>query len=369
MKWQARLGASAVVLWVLTGPAFQSAAHGPSHEPTRRAEVSLRALYAGPVSGWPPAIVDIRDGFVEFGALQPLVAADAAKAALGERLFHDPLLSRNTDMACATCHDPKLGWSNGAAIAVGADRGHGARNVPSLFSAAYRQHWGWDGWGASLAAQSLRPLTDSYEMANPDIETVLSRLGGREDYKNAFSAAYGDPALSADRLAGALVAFQAGLEEPTRFDAFLRGDHSQLTEQEIQGLHLFRTKARCANCHFGPLLTDERFHNLGLAAFREKSQDLGRYNVTGRAEDAGQFRTPSLRHVGQTAPYMHSGLFASLEGVVRFYVRGGGEVWARNEREARLPLYAEVARIAPFIHPLELSVDEQAALVAFLRAI
>jgi len=358
MKGWARLGASSILLWALAVPALQGAA-----------EVPLRALYTRPVSQWPPATVDNRDGFVELGALQLAASADAAKAALGRQLFHDPLLSRNADMACATCHNPARGWADGAPLAVGAERGQGARNVPSLFNAAYRQHWGWDGRSASLAAQSLRPLTDGHEMANPDIEAVLARLGRREDYGKAFTAAFSDPVISADRLSDALVAFQAGLEEPTRFDAFLRGDGSQLTDQQIQGLHLFRTKARCANCHFGPLLTDERFHNLGLSAFRERSQDLGRYNVTGQAEHAGQFRTPSLRHVGRTAPYMHSGLFASLEGVVRFYMRGGGEVWARNEREALQPLYAEVARIAPLIHPLELSTDEQAALVAFLRAI
>jgi len=355
MKGWALVGAGSVLLWALAVPALQGAA-----------EVSLRALYTGPVSHWPPATIDNRDGFVELGALQLVASADAAKAALGRRLFHDPLLSRNADMACATCHNPARGWADGAPIAT---RGQGARNVPSLFTAAYRQHWGWDGRGASLAAQSLRPLTDGHEMANADIETVLARLAIREDYKSAFAAAFGDPSISADRLSDALIAFQAGLEEPTPFDAFMRGDHSRLTDQEIRGLHLFRTKARCANCHFGPLLTDERFHNLGLSAFREKSQDLGRYKVTGQAEHAGQFRTPSLRHVGRTAPYMHSGLFASLEGVVRFYMRGGGEVWARNEREALQPLYAEVARIAPLIHPLELSTEEQAALVAFLRAI
>jgi len=357
------------VLAILAGAALQGWDNSPGTQRALPPDVSLRALYAGPVAQWPRAAIDQPGNFVEFGALQPLPAPDVAKATLGRRLFHDPLLSRHADMACATCHDPKRGWADGATIAVGADRGQGARNVPSLFNAAYRQHWGWDGRGASLSAQSLRPLTDGHEMANLDIETVLARLAVREDYKSAFAAAYGDTTISADRLSDALVAFQAGLEEPTRFDAFLRGDHSQLTDQEIQGLHLFRTKARCANCHFGPLLTDERFHNLGLSAFRERSQDLGRYEVTGQAEHAGQFRTPSLRHVSRTAPYMHSGLFASLEGVVRFYARGGGEIWARNEREARLPLYAEVSRVAPLIHPLELSAEEQAALVAFLRVI
>ena len=328
----------------------------------------LRALYSGPISTWPAANIDDGIDFVEFGALKLKPVPDAGKAALGRRLFHDPMLSRTGDKACASCHDANHGWSDGRPIAVGMDPARGARNVLSLFSVAYRRQWGWDGRGSSLAAQSLRPLTHPDEMANADVESVVSRLGG-EGYRSSFAAIYGDPAITAERLADALSAFQAGLEEPTRFDAFLRGDASQLSALEIRGLHLFRTKARCANCHFGPLLTDERFHNLGLSAFREKSQDLGRYLVTGKPEHAGQFRTPSLRHVGRTAPYMHSGLFASLEGVVHFYARGGGEVWARNAQEAETPLYREAARIAAPIRPLDLDTEERAALAAFLNAI
>jgi cytochrome c peroxidase len=329
----------------------------------------LRALYSGPVSTWPTANIDNGIAFVELGALELKPAPDAGKAALGRRLFHDPMLSRTGDTACATCHRAARGWSDGRSIAVGMDPARGARNVPSLFSVAYRRHWGWDGRNSSLAAQSLRPLTHPDEMANADVDSVVSRLGDTEGYRSLFAAVYGDPTISAERLADALAAFQAGLEEPTRFDAFMRGDAARLSDQEIRGLHLFRTKARCANCHFGPLLTDERFHNLGLSAFRERSQDLGRYLVTGKPEHAGQFRTPSLRHVARTAPYMHSGLFVSLEGVVNFYARGGGEVWARNAREAQAPLYQEAARVAAPIHPLDLDTEDRAALVAFLNAI
>jgi cytochrome c peroxidase len=329
----------------------------------------LRALYSGPVSTWPAPTIDDGIDFVEFGALELKPVPAVGKAALGRRLFHDPTLSRTGDKACANCHDANRGWSDGRPVAIGMGSARGARNVPSLFNVAYRRHWGWDGRGTSLAAQSLRPLTHPDEMDNADIDSVISRLGETEGYRSWFAEVYGDPAISAERLADALSVFQAGLEEPTRFDAFMRGDASRLSDQEIRGLHLFRTKARCANCHFGPLLTDERFHNLGLSAFREKSQDLGRYLVTGEPEHAGQFRTPSLRHAAQTAPYMHSGLFASLEGVVNFYARGGGEVWARNAREAQAPLYQEAARVAAPIHPLDLDTEERAALVAFLNAI
>lgn len=329
----------------------------------------LRALYSGPVATWPAAGIDDGIDFTEFAALELKPPPDAGKAALGRRLFGDPVLSRSGDKACVTCHAPDHAWSDGRAVAIGMDPARGARNVPTLLGVAYRRHWGWDGRGTSLAAQSLRPLTHPDEMGNADVEQVLSRLRANADYPPLFAAVYGDPEIAAGRLADALAAFQAGLEEPTRFDAFLHGDAWRLTDEEIHGLHLFRGKARCANCHFGPLLTDERFHNLGLSAFREKSEDLGRHLVTGKAEHAGQFRTPSLRHVARTAPYMHSGLFPSLEGVVHFYARGGGEVWARNAREAEAPLYPEAARLAAPIRPLDLDPDERKALVAFLKVL
>ncbi len=147
--------------------------------PTGSAPERLRALYSGPVSTWPAANIDDGIDFVEFGALKLKPVPDAGKAALGRRLFHDPTLSRTGDKACASCHDANHGWSDGRPIAVGMDPARGARNVPSLFSVAYRRQWGWDGRGSSLAAQSLRPLTHPDEMANADVESVVSRLGER----------------------------------------------------------------------------------------------------------------------------------------------------------------------------------------------
>ncbi|MDH2328985.1 cytochrome c peroxidase [Cereibacter sp. SYSU M97828] len=258
-----------------------------------------------------------------------LISAPAqADPELGRRLFHDPALSANGAMSCADCHDPERGFTSGAV---------GGRTPPPLHVATQLSVWGWDGRHESLRAAILAPLTDPREMANPDADAAARRVG----------------LVDADALADAIGAYLATLDSPP-------------PTPEGRGAELFRS-AGCADCHSGPLLTDEGFHNLGLSAFGEPSQDLGRMRVTGDPADAGRFRTPSLRHVAQTAPYMHTGHFRTLEGVVRFYAQGGGKVWARNAAEADRPMYPEAARLDPRIRPLDLSEDDIAALVAFLK--
>lgn len=314
----------------------------------------LRDVYARPPADWPAPQVDPSVPFAELGRPPIPAVPDPALAAVGERLFHDPRLSLAGDMACSTCHDPGQAWADGRARPTGHGGREGRRNTPSLLGTAGYGAWRWDGRHGSLTAAVLAPLLDPAEMANPDGESVSRRL----------AVDYGPVDVGA-----ALAAFVGGIDEETRFDRFVSGDHGALTDEEIHGLHLFRTKAGCANCHFGPALTDGGFHNLRLSSFGEASQDLGRHTVTARPEDAGRFRTPSLRHVGRTAPYMHNGLFPSLEGVVHFYARGGGEVRARNQAEADRPLFAEAARLDPLIRPLDLTPTERAALTAFLRTL
>lgn len=331
----------------------------------------LRALYIAPPGSWPPAQVDPGIAFRELGTPPFEAAPEAGKAALGRDLFHDPALSAQGDMACASCHQAHS-YSDGRPAPP-----NGLRNTTALHTASLRTVWGWDGRHATLGEALLGPLTDRAEMGNPDLASAIARL--RPEYSPRFRTLYGpgraddgeaeDDALTIDRLADALEAFVAGLDAPTRFDRFVAGDGAALSDEEILGLHLFRTRAGCVNCHHGPLLSDEGFHNLGLSAFGELSEDLGRYRVTGRPEDAGRFRTPSLRHVGQTAPYMHTGHFRTLEGVVRFYARGGGEVWARNAAEAAWPLYRDAARISPHVRLLDLDDAEIRAIAAFLDAL
>ena len=312
----------------------------------------LRALYEKPASQWPAPWIDEGVAFVELGALAPPPAPPVPLVQLGQRLFFDARLSANGRVACASCHRPDQGWTVRTPTAIGANGVPGRRNPPGLHDVAARAHWAWDGAARSLAEQSLRPLTDPQEMANASLSEVGRRMG-----------------MSPARLGEALAAFQHTLHTRSRLDRFAQGEHRALTDLELQGLHLFRTSARCANCHFGPTLSDGQFHNLGIAFFGEPSQDLGRFGVTRRCEDVGRFRTASLRGVAHTAPYMHHGLFDSLTGVLNLYARGGGD--PRNGRAgvANDPQYACAQRVSPHLQALPLSAADIAALQAFLQAL
>lgn len=339
---------------------------GPS---SSAVDAALLDAYRGPASGWPAAQVDAGVAFVELGQLPQAprpTRAQRAQAALGRALFADPRLSASGRIACASCHDPARGWSVDAPVALGVDGRHGQRNPPDLRQLAAYGQWAWDGRARTLAAQSLAPLTDPDEMGNASVHAVLARLQEAPGPAAALTPATLGEALAAH-------VRQAGVDKdkvaPTRYERFLRGERDLLTPQELQGLHLFRTRARCVNCHHGPWLSDGLFHNLRLSAFGEPAEDRGRQVVSGRPEDTGAFRTPSLRRVAESPPYMHNGLFASLQGVLHLYMRGGGEVWARNATEAAQPLYPHAARLSPLVRPLDLSEEEQAALLAFLRAL
>lgn len=333
---------------------------------------ALRSAYTRPAAEWPEPSLDPGVAFLELGdgrsARRPADERANAVTRLGERLFHDRALSASGGIACVDCHDPMQGWADGRPRPIGAGGREGRRNAPGLADAAQRTSWRWDGRFTTLSEAALAPLTDPVEMANPDLDGLSRRLDADSGLAEAFARAFGG-GPTPQRLGAALSAYVAGIDADTRFDRFAAGDGAALSDQEIHGLHLFRTKARCANCHFGPALTDEGFHNLRLSSFGEASQDLGRHAVTGLPDDAGRFRTPSLRHVARTAPYMHNGLFRTLDGVINLYARGGGEVRAAHQAEADRQLFHEAARLDPLIRPLDLTGDEKAALAAFLRAL
>lgn len=330
---------------------------------------TLRTAYAGPPPTWPAPFIDPDVAFVELGRSPGRTSPpDEAMAALGARLFSDARLSADGSIACASCHDPAHGFSVATPVAYGMGGVPGRRNPPALFTVATRTAFDWDGGEHDLSARVLAPLTKADEMGNGNLEVVLARVAASQEGP-AFHRNFGAEGVSMRTLAAALSAYLATLDTPTRFDRFASGETSALSDTELSGLHLFRTKARCANCHFGPSLEDGRFHNLKLSFFGEKAQDLGRHAITGDPDDAGRFRTPSLRHIASSAPYMHNGLFPTLEGVINLYDRGGGEVWARNAKETARPLYREAARLSPHIRPLGLTPEEKAALAAFLRAL
>lgn len=331
----------------------------PAFAPEETSRHALRAAYAQPPSAWPAPWIDPGVAFVELGARELPARGAEAEIALGRRLFFEPRLSAGGDLACASCHDPAAGYTVRAPVAVSRGGARGRRNPPTLRGVEARPDFGWDGGSRSLSDRVLAPITDQSELGNASLSGALARVSAKHPHIG----------LTPESAGSALAAYVSNLDSETRFDRFARGAGALLTDQEIEGLHLFRTKARCANCHFGPALTDDRFHNLGLSAFGEPAQDLGRYEATGKTADAGAFRTPSLRHVGATGPYGHAGLFPTLEGVINLYDRGGGEVWIRNAREAADPLRRAAATRSPHLTPLGLTAEEKAALAAFLRTL
>ncbi|MFT4249384.1 MAG: cytochrome c peroxidase [Pseudomonas sp.] len=331
----------------------------------------LRRVYALPSGQWPAPQID--DG-VEWQELAPLPEhppepADnpgtPEKIALGKKLFEDPRLSRSGQIACASCHDRQLGWGDGRSVSFGHDRQAGTRNAMSVAMAAYAHPLFWDGRAVTLEEQAAFPIQDSKEMAFTTKE-LERRLNRSQDYPAEFARVFGDDTITMREVGKAIAAYERTLVPRfNRFDRFLEGRRDLLTDQQLWGLHLFRTHARCMNCHSGPTLTDNRFHNLGLHFYGRSKQDLGRYGVTGDPADSGKFRTPTLRNVGKTGPWMHNGAFPVLRGVVNMYNVG----MPRPEptpAQRDDPLFPQPD---PLLQPLDLHRTELEAITAFLESL
>lgn len=270
--------------------------------------------------------------------------------ALGRALFFDPILSRDSTVACATCHDPARAFSDGRVVPVGVDQRHGRRNVPAIINRGYGRAFFWDGRVGTLEDQALLPIRSPMEM-DADLQDVLRRLSASGAYRGMFRATHGvdpDTATLARSLAAYVRTIRSG---NSRFDRFAdEGDRDALSPQERRGLRLFQGSARCAHCHLGPNLTNEEFRNTGVAFANGVLRDSGRAAVTGNPEDLGAFKVPTLREVARTAPYMHDGSLATLEDVIAFYERGGNPNRYQDST----------------IRPLHLSATDRKALVAFL---
>lgn len=332
--------------------------------------VELRALYAGPPDRWPRPVLQPGAVFAEFGQTTAVPEpagnrSTPAKVALGEMLFNEPKLSGSGQIACASCHNRELGFGDGISTAFGHDRQRGKRNAQSLFAAAWMTALFWDGRAPSLEAQALASMTNPFEMA-ADPATVATRIAADERYTLPFSRAFGDSLISPDHIAQAIAVF-VRTHKPrfSLWDRALRDGTQVLNDPQLRGLHLFRTKAGCANCHNGPLLTDQRFHNIGLSFYGRRLQDLGRYEFTRLPADVGAFRTPSLRGVSRTGPWMHNGIFPQLRGIVNFYNAGGVQLRRRPEQSGDL-LFPTTS---PILKRLELTRDERDDLVAFLETL
>lgn len=275
----------------------------------------------------------------------------AEKIALGRQLFFDGRLSRTGKVSCATCHDPEKGFGNGERFAAGVEGRKGTRNAPSLFNVAYNQSQFWDGRAGTLEEQALVPIQHPDEMDMP-LDKLVARLRGVADYRRQFEAVFGG-GITAERIAKAIAAFERTIVSgDTPFDRFLQGDNSALSPAARRGMKLFFGQARCSVCHKGPHLTDHQFHNVG--AIDPDLPDAGRQTVSGKDADTGAFKTPTLREVAHTAPYMHNGQFKTLEDVVEHYNFGGVTDEENTHRDPQLEV-------------LYLGEDQVADLVSFLR--
>ena len=271
------------------------------------------------------------------------------KVDLGERLFFDPVLSRDGTVSCASCHLPELAFADPRPLSIGVDGRTGLRNSPGLANIAYQRLFFWDGGSLTLENQILAPLTDPNEM-DADLDTVLFRLLSDPSYVDDFENAFGEgPSLQT--LTQAIASFERTIRSGgSRYDTYLAGNDDVLGENEKRGLALFEGKANCASCHNGFLFTSFAFENNGLAFARA---DSGRARITLDPDDFGKFKVPSLRNVAVTEPYMHDGRLATLHDVLEHYNSGG--MGSRGQH--------------PDIRPLDLTSQEINDIVAFLRTL
>lgn len=281
--------------------------------------------------------------------------------ALGERLFFDPRLSGDNTLACASCHVPELAFADGVARSdIGASGVTLARNAPGLTNVAWATSLFWDGGAMNLESLVLSPITSPDEM-NQALGPLMDELAADDSYAGEFAEAFPEDGLVLANLMRALAQYMRTLvSADSRYDRFVRGEGGRLTEAERAGLAVYQS--RCASCHATDLFTDHAFHNNGLDdTFPDDPEALGRgrARVTLAPEDVGAFRTPSLRNLGYTGPYMHDGRFSSLEEVIEHYRSG---VLPSASLDERLVDEYGVPGIA-------MSDAEAASLLAFLRAL
>ena len=330
----------------------------------------LRQVYAAPIANWPKP--QVADGItpVEMAPVSslPRPKVDPKVVALGQRLFADQRLSGSNAIACISCHSPAYSFADNKRFSIGDGGRAGVRNTPGLLGAGQMKSLFWDGRAATLEQQALGPLQHPDEMAM-DVEALPAKLARLDDYMQQFNAAFGqDGGVTLPRILTALADYQRTLIPPeTRFDTFLEGQRTALNDRELLGLHLYRTKARCMSCHSGVLLTDQQFHNLGLSLYGRKFfEDWGRYQATNADADVGKFRTPGLRGVAHSGPWMHHGLIPSLNEVLIMYNTGMPKPKPRTaaqKADPKFPISSEL------LQPLKLTADELDAMKSFLEVL
>jgi cytochrome c peroxidase len=282
------------------------------------------------------------------------------KVALGKRLFFDPSLSIDKSASCAKCHDPGHGFAYAGDVSTGVGGKEGTRNSPTIINAAYYKSQFWDGRENTLEKQAEGPVQNPVEMAH-SLAGVVARLTNDPSYVTAFERVYGAGPITFDKVEKSIAAYERTVVAgDSLFDRWHFGGDQRAVNQSVKrGYEVFRRvdKGNCASCHsiaeHTALFTDNEFHNIGVGVRNGTPTDLGHYDVTHTDRDRGAFKTPSLRNIAETAPYMHDGSLDTLEEVIDFHAAGGNaNPW-----------------LDPKLRKLHLTAREKADLVAFLNSL
>lgn len=335
----------------------------------------LRELYAsGDTTKWPVPMLneEAKPHFSEIGHLPEIRFPkdniySEEKALLGKTLFYDPRLSGSNQIACASCHDPELGWCDNRMVSFGHDRQLGTRNAMSILNTAYATSLFWDGRAPSLEDQSQMPIQDQREMSE-NIDMAVGKIAKIKGYEVLFEKAFGDKMITKERITKAIATFERTVKSSSsKFDRFIDGEVHLFTDDEVMGLHLFRTKAQCINCHNSGYFSNNRFENIGTSLLGTEQQDLGRYLVTKKPEDVGKFRVPGLREAVRTGPWMHNGSFTSLTDIIQLYNKGNPEPYKnRSTLYNGITLTSEKSNM---LRLLELTDEEVMQLEMFLQTL
>lgn len=273
-----------------------------------------------------------------------------ARVELGKKLFFDPILSRDSSISCASCHKQSAAFTDGRRLSMGIEGRLGTRNSPSLVNVAYGPYFFFEGGSPSLEAQVMGPIETFHEM-DFNVALLNKRLQGHPVYESMAQKAYGMN-MKIHVVISALASFERtliGANSP--YDKYVNGKSEALSPQEVRGLDLFfGKKTNCASCHPAPLFTDFSLQNIGL---KEAFDDKGRFRISLDSADIGKFKTPSLRNIALTPPYMHNGSMQSLEQVIDHFNEGG--MGHTNQH--------------PLVRPLGLTAQDKEDLIAFLNAL
>lgn len=274
------------------------------------------------------------------------------KAELGRLLYFDKRLSADNTISCATCHSPRFAYTDGAPVSTGIKGQRGGRSAPTVINRAYSLAQFWDGRAGSLEDQAIGPMANPIEMGETH-PNIVNKLKGIPGYRALFAKAFGTEEITIEHAGKAIATFERTvLSGNSAYDKYQAGEKKAMSKSELNGMKVYFNKAKCDQCHEGINFTSNAYHNIGIG-MNKPNPDVGRYAVTKKDADWGAFKTPTLRDIARTAPYMHDGSLKTLEDVVEYYNKGGDSNKNLDEK----------------MKPLHLTQQEKADLVAFMKAL